>query len=602
MKLLILILLTLPQLIFAGWVKEGNGFISEDSLVGQKRFLPEENAVIVESKDYVLKFDLTTGEIIKRIDIVETDTTYKNAVANDDLSQVYLQYQTATEELIHVTIKSYFDKQIVHEYKRPGLVLERSPRTNEVNTVLFYINNYFIISGQTFLDQHISYEATQFSNISENNKLRDTLEDISKGLYFASYADYYPGQNIALFRKYNVFASTYHNIYSIVYNEISTFEIADTLEFRYLKSNNESNQRFRNVALGKDTNLMIFESDKFYLSNIKVTNLINLNSNSSNRFTKYDNYFLNAYDQGGKLNISIMDLEGIKLFTDTLNNFKDSEILFNDGETFYFQANDKIVRYSPEFLDANNLRAIMSELKDTMIVGEEFTVKSLSSGNPYEIVWELDDKKISGASKLISTIGVTGKHQLKLIVRNEINSDSIIKQIFIRKIERKAEKLLDFSSNIEYISPLRAEFKVTIGDDFKEYNWNFGDGKTAIGKAVKHTYLDSGNYTVTLTAFREDGSYEQEIKFDLLNGQKQINDYTSPLFDSFELKDEAFIYFKPLRTIFDIKLKVIDLNGYILFDEYFEILSKGEIYRFNTPIENQFKFILEDKGGVVYEY
>jgi PKD repeat protein len=38
------------------------------------------------------------------------------------------------------------------------------------------------------------------------------------------------------------------------------------------------------------------------------------------------------------------------------------------------------------------------------------------------------------------------------------------------------------------------------------YEWNFGDGSTSTLSNPSHTYVDGGNYTVTLTAFNGDCS------------------------------------------------------------------------------------------------
>lgn len=51
-----------------------------------------------------------------------------------------------------------------------------------------------------------------------------------------------------------------------------------------------------------------------------------------------------------------------------------------------------------------------------------------------------------------------------------------------------------------------------LGDDQLAYSWDFGDGETAEGAEVTHTYADAGDYTVTLTVTDDDGAEATEEK------------------------------------------------------------------------------------------
>ena len=44
------------------------------------------------------------------------------------------------------------------------------------------------------------------------------------------------------------------------------------------------------------------------------------------------------------------------------------------------------------------------------------------------------------------------------------------------------------------------------GDDTLTYTWDFGDGSTASGQDVTHTFADNGNYTITLTVSDDDNA------------------------------------------------------------------------------------------------
>jgi len=50
----------------------------------------------------------------------------------------------------------------------------------------------------------------------------------------------------------------------------------------------------------------------------------------------------------------------------------------------------------------------------------------------------------------------------------------------------------------------------------KEWNWNFGNGKTATGPVARAYYNESGHYTVTLTVEGWDGSTDTMTKPDYI--------------------------------------------------------------------------------------
>lgn len=612
MKLLILILLTLPQLIFAGWVKEGNGFISEDSLVGQKRFLPEENAVIVESKDYVLKFDLTTGEIIKRIDIVETDTTYKNAVANDDLSQVYLLKEKLIPNkeyyasfILVVEILNYITQKIIHTdsipiaYDTYYYSLDLKPYFLFYRNKIFYsLDNstysYLGSDGKSTLRIYSTIETDTLKQILNNGGKIDSyklLNPFGELSYFSS--------NYYMIRTKQSNYESYEN-QLLVFNNI--FNKVNSIKTRY-----ESTQ-FTNMVIGKTPENFIYGYGGKLVLNGEygaVSKNLKYGENTPISFTSNDNYLFVAYpfsDQPYQNGVSIQTIEGVVIFRDTIPMDIPRKIAFDDGNTFYFESKNKLFKYSPEFLNQNNLKAIMSEVKDTLNVAQEFYIENLSSGSPSFLFWYIDDKLVSTDSKVNYSISEIGNHKVKLVVQNSLYSDSITKNIYIRDIKVKDFKGIDFSVNLNNSNGLVARFNVKEDYKFKEFYWNFGDGLTAKGRNVSHRYIDTGTYTVTLTGIQNDGKYVQEIKNELIRSNPVEIDYSKPLFEKFELRNDDRQYFKSNITLFNVKIKVVDKFDFVLFEEYYEVLSKGEIKNIITPIDNEYRIQLETKSGDKYEY
>ncbi|MER3328087.1 MAG: PKD domain-containing protein, partial [Candidatus Kapaibacterium sp.] len=185
---------------------------------------------------------------------------------------------------------------------------------------------------------------------------------------------------------------------------------------------------------------------------------------------------------------------------------------------------------------------------------------------------------------------------------NEELIDSITKEVLVEKLDIDVTKELDFE--IEYVSkdPLIVKFVVPEIYDFKSFSWNFGDGVAVPGNKVKYKYQDTGTYSVTLTAIREDGTFKQEIKADVVSSSEINLDYNKPLFEKFRLRDNKRFYFKPLKTLNNVHIRVFDKNEILLFDEEYIILSRGEVNSITSPVDEIYTIQVETSDGEVYEY
>lgn len=611
MKTLLMIFIILPHILLAGWVKEGNGYISQDSLPGQKRFLPTENAVIVENKDFVLKYDLTTGEIIKRIDIVETNSNYKMAVANDDLSQVYILTEddkndssTSYNHFLIVKLEDYITRKVylVDSIPIPSGVHDLV----ELNSYIFYYNQkiFYSIRNSTTAPYYRTNESLLRVYKATNS---DTLEQIVLyGGIIDSYSLLNPFHEISFFSNYKSNIRTKGSDKETYLNQLLFYNDNNEKVYSFITS--EGYRSFSNIVNGKTTKNYIYSFEgKLILTSLNKYNAKNLNYGISTpiTFTKNDNYFLVAYpfiDQPYQNGISIQTLEGEVIYRDTIPTNIPRQIVFDDGKTFYFSKNDRLFKYSPEFLKSSNLKAIMKEIKDTIYLGEVLQLYSLSMGSPNEIKWYLDDILVSESQIYDISISSAGNHTIKLVVNNEELIDSISQDVYVEKLDIDITKALDFEIEILTKNPLVLRFIVPEIYNYKSYYWNFGDGASVAGKKVKYKYQDTGTYSVTLTAIREDGTFVQEIKADVVSSNDNVIDYTKPLFEKFNLRDDKRFYFKPLKTLNNVHIRVFDKNKILLFDEEYKILSKGEINSITPPVDSTYTIQLETSSGEVYEY
>jgi PKD repeat protein len=71
------------------------------------------------------------------------------------------------------------------------------------------------------------------------------------------------------------------------------------------------------------------------------------------------------------------------------------------------------------------------------------------------------------------------------------------------------------ASPLSGIAPLGVDFSNTSTGDYSNYSWTFGDGSTSTQANPGHTYIASGNYTVSLTVYGL-GSSDLETKTDYI--------------------------------------------------------------------------------------
>ncbi|MBC7935118.1 MAG: PKD domain-containing protein [Rhizobacter sp.] len=123
-----------------------------------------------------------------------------------------------------------------------------------------------------------------------------------------------------------------------------------------------------------------------------------------------------------------------------------------------------------------------------------FTDRSIGAD---EWSWNFGDGNTSTLVSPVHTYATPGTYTVQLTVRNLQTGCSHTKtgQVII------ADEVADFSaSQTEFCARSGAVFTATnrYPGGIINYQWNFGDGGTATGQTTTHSYLSSGNYTVTL--------------------------------------------------------------------------------------------------------
>lgn len=140
-----------------------------------------------------------------------------------------------------------------------------------------------------------------------------------------------------------------------------------------------------------------------------------------------------------------------------------------------------------------------------------------SAGNPSSWRWDLGN----GVTSLLQNPSVTyfnpGQYAIKLVVKNSLGSDSIIKTQFIKVY---ASPQINFSGDIQSgCIPLTTNFlDMTIpgSGNIANWKWDFGDGQFSTIQNSKHTYTAAGNYNVSLQATNNFGCVSSLTKAEFI--------------------------------------------------------------------------------------
>jgi gliding motility-associated-like protein len=129
-----------------------------------------------------------------------------------------------------------------------------------------------------------------------------------------------------------------------------------------------------------------------------------------------------------------------------------------------------------------------------------------SAGNPIAWKWDLGNGTVSYFQHPSATYFNPGIYSVKLVVRNASGADSLTKVHYITVF---ASPVIDFNaSDTGGCYPLKIQFTDktnSIDASLQRWLWDFGDGNTDSVQHPQHTYLDIGNYNVSLQVKNSNG-------------------------------------------------------------------------------------------------
>jgi PKD repeat protein len=129
-----------------------------------------------------------------------------------------------------------------------------------------------------------------------------------------------------------------------------------------------------------------------------------------------------------------------------------------------------------------------------------------STNSPSTWSWEFGDGHVSAIQNPEYVYSVPGVYTVSLLAMNAAGRGSITRSNYIT-VTTGTLPLASFTSDVrEGSAPLDVRFTDTSSGNPVSWAWSFGDGAVTSVQNPSHTYMNSGSYTVTLTAKNTGGS------------------------------------------------------------------------------------------------
>lgn len=151
--------------------------------------------------------------------------------------------------------------------------------------------------------------------------------------------------------------------------------------------------------------------------------------------------------------------------------------------------------------------AIISAFPAVLEVGQSVVLRSESTNSPTSVQWDFGDGNSQTGNEVRYSWSEPGTFRVRLSVSNSAGSSSTFRDVVIKP--RTDPPVARFGeSSLEAIVGEPISFNDLSQNRPTKVTWEFGDGDTASGANVAHSWNREGTYTVTLTVANEAGSDE----------------------------------------------------------------------------------------------
>lgn len=138
----------------------------------------------------------------------------------------------------------------------------------------------------------------------------------------------------------------------------------------------------------------------------------------------------------------------------------------------------------------------------TPVVGQTIQFINQSGGaGPLTYTWEFGDGAISEAQTPQHSYNQPGTYLVRLMVQNEAGVAEITQPLIVGELP-----IADFVVSQPITAGLPMFVQAFVDPSVTHVTWNLGDGHTAEGLTISHTYQHGGNYWVILQAHNQFGT------------------------------------------------------------------------------------------------
>jgi PKD repeat protein len=166
--------------------------------------------------------------------------------------------------------------------------------------------------------------------------------------------------------------------------------------------------------------------------------------------------------------------------------------------------------------DPTEMAALFSTALEPVIVMEPVTFDATAStGNINEYIWDFGDGTTGSGVEVSHTYSAIASYLVTLTIKDGGSKEASSTREIVVIAPPNEPPIAQFTPKpTTGQAPILISFVPTGSSDsdgeIVRYAWDFGDGKTIIGRVANHTYAEPGNYVAKLTVTDNDGATDEE--------------------------------------------------------------------------------------------